>query len=155
MKLIANMKRKDCAETLRQSLDSRLMLGQERYVGWAVGPFFSIAYYSGREFGKRNYPIFNKALGIFLGKKNETEICYLRFKGLTDPVSLLLLYVATYIIVSISQDKLSFTLLQRHGMAAACVAISAVITFLFTLLSEAGEEGGDNLESYIRSIFQD
>lgn len=77
---------KEYRSRLRSRLDSPFLLGHERFTGWCLGGVFSVNYYSVKEFGRRNYPISNKAIGMVTRKNDQTCVSYFIFPGLTDPI---------------------------------------------------------------------
>lgn len=92
------MSPKEYCSRLRSRLDSPFLLGQERFTGWCLGNVFSVNYYSGKEFGRRNYPISNKAIGMVTRKNDQTCVSYFIFPGMTDPISLAILFLLTFLI---------------------------------------------------------
>jgi hypothetical protein len=93
LKLISDQKASDYLHDLKRSFDSRWNWGQERYIGRIMGRFFSVTYYSGRDFGGR-YPVFNKAIGFVKDTEGRTQVFLVPFIGLTDPFSLLSMFFA-------------------------------------------------------------
>ena len=99
MKICVPVRIGECRALLRQNLDSRFDFGMERHVGWVIGYFFSMSYHSGDEVGLYYLLVFHKAMGFLSGKKGSTNVHFVVFKGLTDPVSLLLLFVVSFLII--------------------------------------------------------
>ena len=143
MKIVLDGKSGEYIQILREKFDSRLMIGQERYVGWCIGKVFSVSYYSGAEFMRRNYPIFNKAMGIVRDKGNKTEVSYFVFRGITDPISLALILLVTSLIMEIVGSPSS--LLFGLGWTVAV----ALPTWFCTVVSESGQEGKERLEEFL------
>lgn len=152
MKITVPMKRKECQVLLGRNLDSRLDFGMERHVGWVFSYFFSMAYHSNNEVGRLFYPIFHKAMGILVSHKESTRVYYVVFRGLTDPVSLLLVFGGSLLIVSVALEgiELSFPLL--FWMALFCAVLAAGITFLFSILTPSGRQAYKQLKKTLQVI---
>lgn len=144
MKIVLDTVPKNYLSNMRTRFDSRLMLGQERYIGWTVGNLFSVRYYSGKEFGRRNYPIANKAMGFVTYTENKTVVYYCSFQGLTDPISLAGLFMLTLLIFSAAGAPcpVLFTL--------CWVAAAAVTTWVCTWASDSGQEGSKKIGEFLR-----
>ena len=92
---------------------------------------------------RRNYPIFNKAMGIVRDKGNKTEVSYFVFRGITDPISLALILLVTSLIMEIVGSPSS--LLFGLGWTVAV----ALPTWFCTVVSESGQEGKERLEEFL------
>jgi len=128
---------------IKSQLDSPLSFGRERFTGLCLGPFFSVNYHSGEEFGKRNYPIMNKAIGVVRNAEEKTEVFYFIFQGLTAPLSLIILFLLSLLI---------FAAVEAPGavyFALGWTAAVALLTFLCTALSENGQYGTAQLKQLI------
>ena len=145
MKILSQLTPKEYRERFREALDSRLAIGSERFTGWMIGRVFSVNYFSGHEFMRRNYPILNKAMGFVRETDGKAEITFLTFMGITDPFSFLLMYLGCMIIFAIADIPMSIawwgSLLWYGGFA--------VFTFLCTALSERGSEGNRMLKVFV------
>lgn len=144
MKVLSELTVKDYRERFKESLDSRFAFGSERFTGWMIGRFFSLSYFSGHEFLRRNYPICNKAMGFVRERDGKAEILFLTFKGITDPVSFLLLYLGCLVIFAAAKIPLSI----GWWLSLLWYAAVAALTFLFTALSERGKEGDQKLKVF-------
>ena len=145
MKVLSELTVKEYRERFKESLDSRLALGSERFTGWMIGGFFSLNYYSGHEFMRRNYPILNKAMGFVRKKDGKAEISFLTFMGITDPFSFLLMYLGCLIILAIVDIPLGMS----WWISLLWYGAFAVFTFLCTALSERGSEGNKMLKVFV------
>jgi hypothetical protein len=146
-----NSNKKQCYKQLKESLDNPFSIlvsfGCEKYTGWVRGPLFSISYSSGQEFGRRNYPIFNKAIGFMTEKNDTSTVHYFIFKGLTDPVSVIIQYFFAFLIFFLIRWSIVTCLI----CAAVWAALVAGTTLVATLLSESGDEGEERLNHFIIS----
>ena len=145
MKVLSELTVKEYRERFKESLDSRRVLGSERFTGWMIGGFFSLNYYSGHEFMRRNYPILNKAMGFVRKKDGKAEISFLTFMGITDPFSFLLMYLGCLIILAIVDIPLGMS----WWISLLWYGAFAVFTFLCTALSERGSEGNKMLKVFV------
>jgi len=128
---------------IRNRLDSPLMFGQERFTGWCLGNFFAVKYFSGKEFGRRNYPISNKAVGFARKQTNGAVILYCNFKGLTDPVSLTVLFLLTLLIFILIGTPMP--MLFSLGWTVAV----ALLTALCTICTSEGRNGAAQLDAFL------
>lgn len=135
-------------EKLKDALDSNLDLyraqDQERYTGWVIGRVFSVRYYSGKEVGQRFYPIGHKAMGFVKNTGGKAEVRFWVFKGLTDPVSLLLMGGIGWFLMHLSDVPAAWL------FALIGTLLISGFTFLCTALSMAGLEGEAQLRHFIR-----
>jgi len=145
MRVLSELTVKEYRERFKESLDSRLALGSERFTGWMIGGFFSLNYYSGHEFMRRNYPILNKAMGFVRKKDGKAEISFLTFMGITDPFSFLLMYLGCLIILAIVDIPLGMS----WWISLLWYGAFAVFTFLCTALSERGSEENKMLKVFV------
>ncbi|MBR5247459.1 MAG: hypothetical protein IKV27_00710 [Lachnospiraceae bacterium] len=143
MKILIDETAGEYTDILRDRFDSRLMLGQERYIGWCMGKVFSLNYYSGAEFMRRNYPIYNKAMGIIRDRDGRTEVSYHVFRGLTDPVSVIVQFLLTLLILKIVE--VPFFVLFGLGWTIAV----ALLTWVCTVCSQRGQEGKERLDEFL------
>ena len=143
MKILLDGNSREYIQILREKFDSRLLLGQERYVGWCIGKIFSVSYNSGAEFMRRNYPIMNRAMGIVRDKGNKTEVSYYVFRGITDPISVAVLFLLTSLLMRIVGAPSPY--LFGLGWTVAV----ALPTWFATVISETGQEGKEKLDDFL------
>lgn len=143
MKKAVSLSPKEYIAWIKYRLDSPLMLGQERFTGWCLGSVFSVNYYSGKEFGRRNYPISNKAMGLVVEKNGKSYVSYFIFPGLTDPVSLVILFLMTLFIFLIIEAP--YPALFALGWTVAV----ALTTALCTAFSVSGQNGAASLNKFL------
>ena len=70
--------------------------GEDHYEGWFIKNFFSIGYVSSHSFSKYN-PVRNRVLGYIKQDETGSKVTWIRFRGYTDPVSLLLVFLCCFI----------------------------------------------------------
>lgn len=148
MKVLISQSPKKYKNDLKNQLDSPFLFGQRRFTGWCLGPVFSVHYYSGKEFGRRNYPILNKSVGIVRRIDGKTLVSYFIFRGLTDPVSLILLFLSTALIFTTihAPEPILFAIIWTILIAGS--------TALYTIFSEAGQTETADLERFLFSTFR-
>ena len=150
MKTTINSPKKTVETGLRSLLSSRFDLGQERYVGKVLGGFFRIAYYSGKEFGRRLYPIKNTLTGFSWEKDGQTEIRYFLFYGLTDPLSLISIYLGTLVVLAAALLSQDLSLKGIFLWALCWTAAIGALTFLISYLSESGRKRAEALKKLMK-----
>lgn len=97
MKICVPVRIGECRTLLRQNLDSRFDFGMERHIGWVIAYFFSMSYHSKNEIRLLDGLIFHKAMGFLSGKKENTSVYFVVFKGLTDPISIFFLFSVSFL----------------------------------------------------------
>ena len=128
---------------IKSRLDSPLSLGRERFTGVCLGPFFSVNYYSGEEFGRRCYPIMNKAIGVVRNIEGKAEVSFYIFRGLTAPPSLIGIFLLSLLI---------FEIVKAPGaiyFALGWTVAVTLSTFLCTSFSEIGQYGTAKLKQFL------
>lgn len=127
----------ECQTRLRACIDFvSLNFGQERYTGWVKFGIFHISYKDG-EYSFQKY-IFNKVIGKITSKQGQTIVKFKSYKGLTDIISLFVIFTLSFLIFLLVETNLPiiYTLL----FSALCCCLSSVISFLSTWLSETGRD---------------
>lgn len=142
MRKIVKASPKEYCSQIKSRLDSPFLLGQARFTGWCIGSFFSVNYYSGKEFGRRHYSISNKAMGIVKSSHGKTCVSYFIFPGLSDPISIALMFIASLIIFGIVGAPMPV------AFALGWTVLVVLHTTLCTVLSESGETGKRKLQSF-------
>lgn len=143
MKKHVNVTPKEYCNRIKSRLDSPFLLGQARFTGWCLGPFFSVNYYSGREFGRRFYPISNKAMGIARSSQGKTCVSYFIFPGLSDPISISLMFLFSLIIFGMIGTPIPAV------FSFGWTVLVVLHTALCTVLTESGETGKRKLQSFL------
>ena len=146
MKIITSQSPQKYIAYLKSRLDSPFSLGRERFTGLCFGPFFSINYYSGEEFGRRNYPIMNQAIGIVRSIEGKATIFYFVFRGLTAPPSLIIIFLLSLLIFEIVNAPAAIYFALGWTFAVA------LLTFLCTMFSEIGQSGTAKLKQFLSPI---
>ena len=125
----------------------------ERHVGWVCASFFSMAYHRSNEVGRLFYPYFHKVVGVLVPHKDDTTTAhYIVYKGLTDPVSLLLLFVGSFLICAVSAERAGLPWSYSLWGALLCTGLAAGITFLFSTLSPLGRQAQKQLKDTMQVI---
>lgn len=143
MKVVTSQSPRDYTAGIKDRLDSPFSLGRERFTGVCLGRVFFVSYFSGEEFGRRNYPIMNQAVGFVGRRGEETIVSYVIFRGLTAPASLTAVFLLSLLIFKIVDAP------QAVYFAGGWTAAVALLTFLCTVLSETGRSGTDQLKRFL------
>lgn len=152
MKLSFHFNKNQFTNYLREILDSHLQLGMERYPGWVLGPLFSISYYNGKELLTRNYPIYNKIMGICINNRNGCHIRYFMFSGLTDPVSFMIQYIAALLIFLVANTDHNLAFPEILLLPLLSPIFVSILTFFPSKFSETGKEGRQQLILYLEKF---
>lgn len=152
MKLCVPVRVRDCRALLRQNLDSRFALGMERHVGWVIACFFSMVYHSGRETGLWYNLISHKAMGILLADKGKTNVYYVVFKGLTDPVSLFLVFAGSFLVFWVLWPGDGAPLMVCIYLALVCAVLSAMVTYFLSAFTRVGRQANRQLQKTLWNL---
>ncbi|MDD3193448.1 MAG: hypothetical protein PHE47_06305 [Oscillospiraceae bacterium] len=152
MKICVPVRVKDCRVLLRQNLDSRFDFGMERHVGWVIACFFSMVYHSGNEVGLRYSLISHKAMGFLSGGKNGTDVYYVVFRGMTDPVSLLLLFLGSFLVIWFAWEGQGAPFVICVHLALLITALVAGATYLVSAFSGIGRQAHKQLKGTLRNL---
>ncbi len=145
---------KEYLSRLKGLFSSPFSVFSERVTGFAVGPFFSVAYYSPYEWNRRITSECNRAWGYVKEVNGKTQIRYIRGKGLFSPFWLIfvyLLWLAIFCFVGIGQG-IPFVELYVWQVwvfgAIISLAICAVTAFQSSI-TEAGVAGEYEIEKLL------
>ena len=135
-----------CRQALRNALDSRKVFKAERYTGWVKGRFFSMAYTHDKEAAERGRWSYNKAVGFLTEKDGCTHVHVTIFRGLSDPVSLLILFVVFLILFLLIQERWHATFLDSLTFSLLAAACIACISYMATAFGEVGRQETETLK---------
>lgn len=152
MKICVPVRIGECRALLRQNLDSRFDFGMERHVGWVIGYFFSMSYHSGDEVGLYYLLVFHKAMGFLSGKKGSTNVHFVVFKGLTDPVSLLLLFGVSFLIIWFAWEGKGAPISACLYLSLLCTILVASVTYCVSAFSPKGRKAQGKLKGTLRNL---
>ena len=139
-----------CQQELKDALDSRKIFKAERYTGWVKGRFFSMAYTHDKEAAERGRWSYNKAMGFLTEKEGNTHVHVTIFRGLSDPVSLLILFVVFLILFLLIQERWQATFLDTLTFSLLATACIACISYMATAFGEVGRKETETLRRHIR-----
>ena len=154
MKLKTAFSRNHCKDMIRENL-SRVSLpfGFERYTGWYVLGFFSIAYHDGNEL-RRFYPIKNKILGYIKETHNQTHVIYKHFSGYTDFISFAIIFIFSLLLIMLANHEHNIGIGACLLFTGLYTSLVALFTYLATRLSKQGNSNRIKLESYLVSLLE-
>ena len=135
-----NLTPKECRARIRENVDLISVGFYEKFLGWTLLNLFLISYRSGRIRFKD--PIFNKIMGTIR-----------RNNGLTDPLSLLLVFLGSYFITWIETEG-QLQAMQVAGLSLLCCLFVGLLTFVFTSLLIEGQEGEERLVDFIEGLLE-
>ncbi len=139
-----------CQQALKDALDSRKIFKAERYTGWVKGRFFSMAYTCDKEAAERGRWSYNKAMGFLTEKNGCTHVHMTIFRGLSDPVSLLILFVVFLVLFLLIQERWHATFLDSLTFSLLAAACIACISYMATAFGEVGRQETETLRRHIQ-----
>lgn len=146
-----NLTPKECRARIRENVDLISVGFYEKFLGWTLLNLFLISYRSGRIRFKD--PIFNKIMGTIRRKNGVTYVRFIKFRGLTDPLSLLLVFLGSYFITWIETEG-QLQAMQVAGLSLLCCLFVGLLTFVFTSLLIEGQEGEERLVEFIEGLLE-
>ena len=151
MKFQSYLSKADCVEKLQWGFKTYTRVEEDRFTGWVRGSMFSVSLLAGDETRKNFYPVSNKALGVLKEADGKAYGSCLYFKGLTDPVSLLLLLAVAFVVLFFVRSRYGFGLGQCLLWSAIWAALVGLVTYLYTTCSKEGKLATQRLEEYMVS----
>lgn len=134
---------------LKSQLDSIFDFGMERFTGMVIGPFFSVTHHCGYEMNRRITNEKHRAIGYVSRTENGTRIKCVRLAGMTNPLSLIgiFLFYEFFLVIS-DGGALAFT--------APAITVGVVMTLFIALITavshsvtERGQEGSRILTAFL------
>ena len=141
MKLKSDLSPKEYLRAMKGSLESMISFsGAERFHGIILGSFFSVTHCAGHELNRRITNEKNRAIGFVREQDGGTEVSFITLKGMTNPLSLLLIYLLHVVILVFSDPEL-MVIWQAWLVCLVSTLFVAGITAITDSLTERGEEG--------------
>jgi len=154
MKLETAFSRNHCKDMIKENLSRfSLPFGFERYTGWYVLGFFSVAYHDGNEL-RRLYPIKNKILGYIKKTQGQTTVSYTHFSGYTDFISLTIIFILSLFITMLADYEYNIGIRACLLFAGLHTSLVALYTYSATRLSKQGKSNRVKLETYLASLLE-
>lgn len=89
----SNLSKEAYLEEFRSQVKGNFFcFGEERFTGFVIGNFFSIAYHSGYEWNRRYTNEKNRAIGFVRRNGTGCKVYAVRLRGYTNPMSLIILF---------------------------------------------------------------
>lgn len=152
MKICVPVRIGECRTLLRQNLDSRFDFGMERHVGWVIAYFFSMSYHSKNEIRLLDGLIFHKAMGFLSGKKENTSVYFVVFKGLTDPISIFFLFSVNFLVFWLAWERKGASFLTCIFLALLCTVSAGGATYFVSAFSSKGRREREHLIETLRNL---
>ena len=141
MRLWSNLSKQEYLRAMKGSLESMISFsGEERFHGIVWGSFFSVTHCAGHELNRRVTNEKNRAIGFVREKDGRTEVSFITLKGMTNPLSLVMIYLLHLVIVLFA-DPMMLALDQIWLYCLISTAVVAGITAVTDTLTERGWEG--------------
>lgn len=144
MRIQSGLSKESYLRAMKGSLEDMFAFGEERFIGTIIGPFFSVTYCSGHEFNRKITNEKSRAIGFVREIDGQTEVFCVRLKGLTNPVSLCLLYALCIIMFALVDISALAEPAVWWGSLVATGMIG-LITAVQDSLTEQGQRGSETL----------
>ena len=154
MVIETEMDLQQCRQALRDALDSRKVFKEERYTGWVKGKLFSMSYGGDKETAEKGRWAYNKAMGFLSERDGKTRVHAVIFRGLSDPVSLLVLYAIFLIVFLLIQERWHATLADSLVFSLLAAASISCITYMATAFGEVGRQETETLRRHLTGALQ-
>lgn len=125
--------------------------GSERFTGIIIGSFFSVTHHSGYEFNRRVTNEKHRAIGFARPCGDGTEICCIRLAGMTNPLSLIGLFIL-FCFISLLRAGIEYVPIP-HVLIISAVAtvLTALISAICDSLTARGQEGSKILTAFLKN----
>lgn len=137
-------------KAMRASMESFFAFGEERLIGTILGPFFSVTYCSGYEHNRRITNEKSRAIGFARKKGSGTEVRCIRLKGMTNPVSLVLLF-GLCMAMCLMTGKVTVREPVAWWTSLLVTAIMAIVTAFQDSITEQGQAGSETLTRFLHN----
>ena len=154
MKYKTTFSRYRCKDIIRENLSCMsLPFGFERYTGWYILGFSSVAYHDGNDL-KRLYPIKNKIFGYIKENHNQTHVLYKHFFGYTDFISFAFIFIFSLFIIMLTNHEDDVGIGVCLLFSGLYTSLVALFTYTVTRLSKQGNSNKVKLETYLASLLE-
>ena len=131
---------------LKNNLDGIFEFGEERVAGTVIWRFFSITSHAGYEWNRRITNEKQRAVGFAKLDGDGTKIYCIRLAGLTNPISLVALFLLCMVISLFKMEGFSVAALQ---ISLLTTVITAIISAIGDSWTERGHEAYRTLTAYL------
>lgn len=131
---------------LKNNLDGIFEFGEERVAGTVIWRFFSITSHAGYEWNRRITNEKQRAVGFAKPDGDGTKIYCIRLAGLTNPISLVALFLLCMVISLFKIEGFSVAALQ---ISLLTTVITAIISAIGDSWTERGHEAYRTLTAYL------
>lgn len=150
VRIQSKLSRKVYLRALKGSLDEMFAFGEARLIGTIIGPFFSVTYCSGYEFNHKITNEKSRAIGFVREMDGQAEVRCVRLKGLTNPVSLCILYAMCIVMFAVADvfANSGFSVMAEPAVwwgSLVATFMIALITAVQDSLTEQGQKGSETL----------
>ncbi len=148
MRVISQLSKNEYLREMKEQMGRFTSFGTERFTGTIIGPFFSVTHHAGHEFNRRITNEKHRAIGFVRAQQDHTEVCCIRLAGLTNPVSLALIYIFCLLFGLFVEPEV----LQNKVYYFACVfvtIIAGLATAFTDSITERGQEGSKILTAFL------
>jgi hypothetical protein len=147
MIVLSNLSKEAYLEEFRSQVKGNYFcFGEERFTGFVIGNFFSIAYHSGYEWNRRYTNEKNRAIGFVRKNGAGCKVYAVRLRGYTNPLSLIILFAVFLGLFALDQQNYASGWERWFNptniwFALLGTVISAGISAAAAALTERGQQG--------------
>lgn len=131
---------------LKNNLDGIFEFGEERVAGTVIWRFFSITCHAGHEWNRRITNEKQRAIGFAKPDGDGTKIYCIRLAGMTNPISLVGMFLLCMLFIVIRGGIPLDVMLQMSLVTTAFAALMSAITDSWT---ERGMEAYRTVTAYL------
>lgn len=139
-KCTTQLSKSHCESVIKNSVDLySITLDGGEFVGWNYKGFFSISVTRGM---LKSDLVRNKVLGKIRVKNDITHVCFRTYRGYTDFISIITIFIASFIGVSLAD--LSFGVIGLIWKFVVSVLFCLLVAAISWMISHASEDGQYN-----------
>lgn len=134
---------------MKSQLSNFSNFGVERFTGFIIGRFFSVSHHCGYEWNRRISNEKHRAIGYVNACDEGTKITCIRLAGMTNPLSLVLIYLFCLLLsllAGVGDEAFSLPGLLLY---AVITLVAALVTAISSSVTDRGQEGSRTLTAFL------
>jgi len=147
-KYSTELSKSHCESVIRHNVDFfSFTLDGGEFIGWNKMGYFSISISRGCLKSKL---IHNKVLGRVIERNEKTYVDFCTYRGFTDVLSMLTIFVISFISINLADINFVINMVWKLVFSALICLFNAAISWIFTNISEDGQENEDLLIEFLK-----
>ena len=134
---------------MKSQLSNFTDFGVERFTGIIIGKFFSVTHHCGHEMNRRVTNEKHRAIGYVSACDEGTKITCIRLAGMTNPLSLVLIYLFCLLLSLLTGVGGEAFSLPGLLLYAVITLVAALVTAISSSVTERGQEGSRTLTAFL------